>query len=185
MRHDRSGVARPARQRRAGQAGLGRALAGVEERVVAGDRDRPPPARRASQLDAGQGRARQVDRPRHQAAGGDQRDDVDRAGGEAGQLQVDAIERAAPRRRREHRAQVGAPAALGAQVGAADDEAAIAELDVAGRDDELTPVALHERMRSLLPDASLTIIEGAGHLSNLEQPDVFNRSLSRFLRSLA
>jgi pimeloyl-ACP methyl ester carboxylesterase len=55
---------------------------------------------------------------------------------------------------------------------------------IAGSDDELTPVALHEEMQASLPDASLTIIEGAGHLSNLERPDVFNRTLSRFLVSL-
>lgn len=55
---------------------------------------------------------------------------------------------------------------------------------IVGREDALTPVALHESMQSHVPDAALTVIEGAGHLSNLEQPDVFNRTLSRFLRSL-
>lgn len=55
---------------------------------------------------------------------------------------------------------------------------------IVGRDDALTPVAAHEQMQSALPNASLTIIEDAGHLSNLEQPDVFNRSLARFLQSL-
>jgi pimeloyl-ACP methyl ester carboxylesterase len=55
---------------------------------------------------------------------------------------------------------------------------------VVGREDALTPVALHESMQTLLPDAALTVIEEAGHLSNLEQPDVFNRTLTRFLHRL-
>jgi pimeloyl-ACP methyl ester carboxylesterase len=54
---------------------------------------------------------------------------------------------------------------------------------IVGREDELTPVALHEQMQSALPDAALTVIENAGHLSNAEDPEVFNRSLSRFLSS--
>jgi len=56
---------------------------------------------------------------------------------------------------------------------------------IVGRDDEVTTVAMHDRMQSLLPDASMTVIERAGHLSNLEQPDVFNRTVSRFLKGLS
>jgi pimeloyl-ACP methyl ester carboxylesterase len=55
---------------------------------------------------------------------------------------------------------------------------------IVGRDDELTPVPLHDRMQAAMPNAALTIIEGAGHLSNLERPDVFNRTLAQFLQSL-
>lgn len=55
---------------------------------------------------------------------------------------------------------------------------------IVGRDDVLTPVAASEQMQAALPDASLTVIEDAGHLSNLERPDVFNRSLARFLQAL-
>jgi pimeloyl-ACP methyl ester carboxylesterase len=56
---------------------------------------------------------------------------------------------------------------------------------IVGRDDELTPVGLHEQMLDRLEHASLTIVEHAGHLPNLEQPDVFNRTVSRFLVSLS
>ena len=56
---------------------------------------------------------------------------------------------------------------------------------VVGRDDELTPVAVHEQMQAQIPGAALTVIEGAGHLSNLERPDVFTRAMSRFLQSLS
>jgi pimeloyl-ACP methyl ester carboxylesterase len=62
---------------------------------------------------------------------------------------------------------------------------AVPVLLVVGRDDVLTPVALHETMHATLPGASLTVIEGAGHLSNLERPDVFNRTLARFLHAVA
>ena len=55
---------------------------------------------------------------------------------------------------------------------------------IVGAEDELTPPALHDRMQALLPDAAMTTIEAAGHLSNLEQPDVFNRTLARFLASI-
>lgn len=56
---------------------------------------------------------------------------------------------------------------------------------IVGRDDEVTPVALHERMFSLLPDASLTVLESAGHLASLERPEAFNRTLERFLKGLS
>lgn len=54
---------------------------------------------------------------------------------------------------------------------------------IVGREDVLTPVALHEEMQRRIAGAALSVIEGAGHLSNLERPDVFNRTLARFLAS--
>jgi 3-oxoadipate enol-lactonase len=54
-------------------------------------------------------------------------------------------------------------------------------LILAGDEDVLTPVALHERMHELIPGSTLEIIPGAGHLSNLERPDAFNARLARFL----
>ncbi len=36
-----------------------------------------------------------------------------------------------------------------------------------------------------IPGARLTIIPAAGHLSNLEQPETFNRIVSEFLSPLA
>lgn len=44
---------------------------------------------------------------------------------------------------------------------------------VVGADDALTPPAASEEMAKAIPGAELTIIEGAGHLSNLEQPEAF------------
>jgi 3-oxoadipate enol-lactonase len=52
---------------------------------------------------------------------------------------------------------------------------------IVGEDDKLTPPALSKSMADALPDAELEIIEGAGHLSNLERPATFNAALRRFL----
>ncbi|MEW2162633.1 alpha/beta fold hydrolase [Streptomyces sp. NPDC007084] len=54
-------------------------------------------------------------------------------------------------------------------------------LIVVGADDEFTPVAEAEAMRALVPHAVLTVIDGAGHLPGVEQPDRFNAALLDFL----
>ena len=50
-----------------------------------------------------------------------------------------------------------------------------------GVHDRLTPPTIGEEMLGLLPDASLAVIDRAGHLSNLEAPDEFNAVLESFL----
>ncbi|MFF9849377.1 alpha/beta fold hydrolase [Streptomyces litmocidini] len=57
-------------------------------------------------------------------------------------------------------------------------------LVVVGRDDAYTPVADAEEMHALLPDSTLTVIERAAHLPNLERPEEFDAALDAFLRSL-
>ncbi|GAB2575594.1 alpha/beta hydrolase [Paractinoplanes abujensis] len=57
-------------------------------------------------------------------------------------------------------------------------------LVVVGRDDEFTPVADAEEMHALIPDSALVIVDGAGHLPNLEQPAVFDEALASFLAKL-
>jgi pimeloyl-ACP methyl ester carboxylesterase len=54
-------------------------------------------------------------------------------------------------------------------------------LVVVGRDDEFTPVGDAEFMHRRIPDATLAVIDGAGHLPNLEQPAAFNNVLRAFL----
>ncbi len=61
---------------------------------------------------------------------------------------------------------------------------AVPTLIVAGRDDVLTPVALHEKMHAAIPHATLEIIEGAGHLANLERPDAVTPLIGRFAAAL-
>ena len=58
---------------------------------------------------------------------------------------------------------------------------ACATLVVAGEVDEVTPVADAERMQQGIPRSTLTILEGAGHLSNLERSSQFSRALDDFL----
>lgn len=54
-------------------------------------------------------------------------------------------------------------------------------LVVVGDEDEVTPPDTARQMHGQIADAALAVIGGAGHLSNLEQPDEFNEALSRFL----
>ena len=48
---------------------------------------------------------------------------------------------------------------------------------VVGEADVLTPPSEARAMAQAIPQATLHVIPGAGHLSNLEQPDAFNRIL--------
>jgi len=57
-------------------------------------------------------------------------------------------------------------------------------LVMVGSEDELTPPDDSRRMAEAITGATLVIIPEAGHLSNLEQPDVFNEALSGFLAKL-
>ena len=52
---------------------------------------------------------------------------------------------------------------------------------VAGRYDNWSPVSQHEDMLALLPDATLQIIEDAGHFAPVEQPSTVARLLADFL----
>jgi 3-oxoadipate enol-lactonase len=52
---------------------------------------------------------------------------------------------------------------------------------VVGEQDALTRPALSREMARRIPSSRLTIIEGAGHLSNIEQPEAFNRAVLDFL----
>jgi pimeloyl-ACP methyl ester carboxylesterase len=52
---------------------------------------------------------------------------------------------------------------------------------VAGREDTLCPVALHEEMATEIPGARLVVIERCGHLSSLEQPQAITALLNDWL----
>ncbi|MEV4683583.1 alpha/beta fold hydrolase [Streptomyces kurssanovii] len=58
-------------------------------------------------------------------------------------------------------------------------------LIVVGTDDAYTPVSDAEAMRALVPHATLTVIEKAGHLPGAEQPALFNAALLEFLKEQA
>ena len=50
-----------------------------------------------------------------------------------------------------------------------------------GEEDRLCPVARHQEMRELLPNASLTVVEKCGHITTLEKPAQVNQALRRWL----
>jgi 3-oxoadipate enol-lactonase len=54
-------------------------------------------------------------------------------------------------------------------------------LVVVGEQDMATPVAISRQIAQAWPGAELVVLPGAAHLSNLEQPEAFNRELLRFL----
>ena len=51
-----------------------------------------------------------------------------------------------------------------------------------GEHDEITKVEEGKTMEQALPDATLTVIPGAGHLSNIENPEAFNNAVIELLR---
>ena len=57
-------------------------------------------------------------------------------------------------------------------------------LIVVGSEDAITPVTDAETMHREIGGSCLEVIEGAGHMSNLEAPESFNRALTTFLRDL-
>ena len=59
---------------------------------------------------------------------------------------------------------------------------AMPALVVVGEEDELTPPAHSVELARQIPGARLVTIAGAGHLSNLEQPEAFNGAMRDFMR---
>jgi pimeloyl-ACP methyl ester carboxylesterase len=55
---------------------------------------------------------------------------------------------------------------------------------IVGSEDQLTPLADAELMHREIRGSRLEVIQGAGHVSNLERPEEFNRALRDFLDSL-
>ncbi|MCI0545746.1 MAG: 3-oxoadipate enol-lactonase [Candidatus Rokubacteria bacterium] len=58
-------------------------------------------------------------------------------------------------------------------------------LVIVGEEDPGTPVEMARAIHAALPAAELAIIRSASHLSNLEQPEEFNRLLGAFLDKAA
>ena len=80
----------------------------------------------------------------------------------------------------------GVVGALAAMRDRADSTSDLPEIDVPalvihGAEDQLIPIAEAELLAGSLPDAELVIVPGAGHLPNMEQPDVFNDAVRGFL----
>lgn len=58
-------------------------------------------------------------------------------------------------------------------------------LVIVGEEDELAPVSDAEAMLRAVPDGRLAVIEQAGHLSAVEQPEAFNRAVADFVKPLS
>jgi len=56
---------------------------------------------------------------------------------------------------------------------------------VVGEEDTLTPPAMSIAMVHRILGARMTVIENAGHLSNIEQPEAFNRAVLGSLLELS
>ena len=58
---------------------------------------------------------------------------------------------------------------------------AVPTLLMAGDEDAIVPLATMEGMHATIPSSQLEVLQGVGHLGNLEDPDRFNRKLSEYL----
>lgn len=58
-------------------------------------------------------------------------------------------------------------------------------LVLCGEDDQLTPPKYARYLADKIPDATLGIIPGAGHMVMLEQPGLVNQAIEEFLRATA
>ena len=89
-------------------------------------------------------------------------------------------------RRQDKEAVAQASVAIGSR---ADSTADLPSIDVptaiiVGEADEITPRALSQTMYDAIPHATLSVIPDAGHLSNLEAPEAFDRAMRAWLRRL-
>lgn len=57
----------------------------------------------------------------------------------------------------------------------------VATLVLCGRDDQWSPLARHEEIARLVPQARLRVIDECGHMATMEQPAAVNAALSEWL----
>lgn len=63
-------------------------------------------------------------------------------------------------------------------------EIAVPALVIHGSADQIIPAAEAQLVAAAIPDASFVLLEGAGHMVNMEQPEAFNRAMAQFLAEL-
>jgi pimeloyl-ACP methyl ester carboxylesterase len=59
---------------------------------------------------------------------------------------------------------------------------AVPTLVIHGGEDQRSPLAVSEALHAGIPGSRLAVVDGAGHMTNLEAPQVFNRLVRDFLR---
>jgi 3-oxoadipate enol-lactonase len=62
------------------------------------------------------------------------------------------------------------------------EEIRVPTLVLVGDQDLVTPPELSSELVDLIPEARMQVIQGAGHLTNLEKPDEFNAIVEDFVR---
>lgn len=60
---------------------------------------------------------------------------------------------------------------------------AVPTLLIWGRDDARSPLSVAHRFHEAIPDSTLVVIDDAGHLSHLEQPEQVNNAIRQFCRA--
>ena len=60
---------------------------------------------------------------------------------------------------------------------------AVPTLLIWGELDERSPLSVARQFEDAVPDAELVVIPRAGHVSNLEQPELFNDAVREFCRA--
>lgn len=60
-------------------------------------------------------------------------------------------------------------------------EVSVPTLVIHGREDRRSPLEVSEALHAGIPGSRLAVVEGAGHMTNLEAPDEFNRLVRDFL----
>jgi|SRR3990172_4628433 len=58
-------------------------------------------------------------------------------------------------------------------------------LIISGADDQIIPTTESLAMKNSIPNAELAVIDNAGHLPNMEQPEIYNQAVLRFLNALS
>jgi 3-oxoadipate enol-lactonase len=61
-------------------------------------------------------------------------------------------------------------------------EIRVPALVICGAEDRVTPPALSRELAKRIPGARIELISGAGHLGNIERPDLFNTLVDTFIR---
>jgi 3-oxoadipate enol-lactonase len=64
------------------------------------------------------------------------------------------------------------------------EEIRVPTLILVGDQDLVTPVDLSNELVDLIPDGRMQVIGGAGHLTNLEKPNEFNRLTEEFIAEI-
>ncbi|WMS42494.1 alpha/beta fold hydrolase [Acuticoccus sp. MNP-M23] len=64
------------------------------------------------------------------------------------------------------------------------DNVRVPALVLTGQHDRITPPSMAREIAARIPGSTVAVLDGAGHLSNVERPDAFNRTIMAFLEAV-